>query len=88
MAVLGFRGMPKNPIIAPVIINGMMLGISEMTIILRFANSIAIMMDMITNASTKLNCKFSTRNLLPLIKSGVVPVIEAVMSVPLKISSI
>ena len=38
-AVLGFSGMPKYPMIPAVIKSGMMLGIMEMTIILKFLKS-------------------------------------------------
>ena len=47
-AVLGFSGIPKNPIIPAVIISGIIFGMIEMIIILTFLNSMAMI-----NAITK-----------------------------------
>ena len=88
MLYLAFKGIPANPIMPPVIISGMMLGIRHKMIILKFLNSTAMINAMMKNAMIILVIKLSIKNLLPLINSKVVPVMETFIFVSPKISSI
>ena len=74
MAVLGLKGIPAKPISPAVTRMGIILGIREIMIILRFLKRRAIMADINRKAMNKLNLRFLIKKLLPFTNNKVVPV--------------